>query len=75
MIWGFPQKFSFRTGLVEVEGCMVGKHGWTPARIYDPGFCWKSGMNPRSVILEEFGSETGRVMCLGHQMEVWLVVK
>ena len=45
---------------------MVGKSG-----LYALGFCWKSGMEPRSVILEEFWLESGIVMCLGHHMEVW----
>ena len=40
MSWGFPQKFSVGPGLGEVEGCMVGKSGWTPARLCTPIFCW-----------------------------------
>ena len=39
MRWGFPRKISVGPGIGEVEGCMVGKHGWTPAQICDPGFC------------------------------------
>ena len=69
--WGFLQKFSVRPGLGEVEGCMFVKYGWTPARLCDPILCWKSGMDPSWVILEEFWLETGIMMCSGHQMEVW----
>ena len=49
---------------------MVVKFGWNPARLYYPFFCWKSGMDPSSVILEEFWLETRIVVCSVHQMEV-----
>ena len=71
MISRFPRKFSVGPELSEVEGCVVGKHEWTPAWLYAPGFVRNFGMYPSSVILEEFWLETVRVMCLCHQMEVW----
>ena len=33
-------------------------------------FCWKSGMDPSSVIFEYFWLGTVIVMCLDHHMEV-----
>ena len=69
---GVSSEFSVGSGLGKVEGCMVGKSGLTPAHLCDPGFCWRSGIDPRSVILEDFWLGTGVVMFLGHQMEVWL---
>ena len=54
---------------------MVGKSEWTPAQIYPLDFFGNSVMEPSLVILEDFWLGTGVVMFLGHQMEVWLVVK
>ena len=46
MRWGFPQKFSVRPELREVEGWMVGKSEWTPARVCAQDFCWKFWIGP-----------------------------
>ena len=63
MIWGFPQKFSGRPGLGEMEGCMVRKSGCTPARLCVPGSCWKFRMYPSSA------------MCSGFLLEIWNVIQ
>ena len=46
MRWGFPQKFSVKPELREVEGWMVGKSERTPARVCAPGFCWNFWNGP-----------------------------
>ena len=71
MIRGVPRKFSVGPGIGEVEGCMVEKKPIDPSSAMCSMFLLEILNGTQVGDLEELWLETGRVISLGHQMEVW----